>query len=77
MIENTGVRRGQYYAQPSRLRPRPLVWTVCAIFRDSLEIPHARLESLDEPNTFKTVSCAALSNRRQYELLAEPQTEPA
>jgi len=48
------------------------VWEVDAVVADIEGLPHAKLRALDDRHERRTVSCAALLDRREYEDLGGP-----
>ena len=72
MARRSKVREGQLYLQLPRDRASSRMWEVETIYEDAAHIPHARLVNIRDPLDTRTVSCGALTNRKDYELVADP-----
>jgi len=65
MTPDGRVRVGQRYI---KVDAGPAAWEVLAIFPGPLDMPHVRISSVEEPDTIRVVSVAALLDRRRYQL---------
>jgi hypothetical protein len=65
MTPDGRVRVGQRYI---KVDAGPVAWEVLAIFPGPLDMPHVRISSVEEPDTIRVVSVAALLDRRRYQL---------
>ncbi len=72
MTRRPKVREGQLYRKLFRDRASSRTWEVEIIYEDAALIPHARLVNIRDPMDTRTLSCGALTNRKDYELVADP-----
>ena len=68
------VKEGQRYTQRLRALQHASVWKVGSILSNDITVPHARLINVEDPRHTKTISCATLTNRVYYELVADSPT---
>lgn len=59
----SGVAVGQRYI---KIDAGPGAWEVVSIFAGPQDVSHARIASLEEPDTVRTVSIAVLTDRNRY-----------
>ncbi|MBM3585222.1 MAG: hypothetical protein FJX36_12605 [Alphaproteobacteria bacterium] len=63
------IRKGQRFCNADASF---IVWLVDGLMEDSAGVPHARLHRVNDPNTIKTLSIAALRDGRLYRPVGTP-----
>jgi hypothetical protein len=63
------IRKGQRFCNADASF---IVWVVDGLLEDSAGVPHVRLRRVNDPNTVKTLSIAALRDGRLYRPVGGP-----
>ena len=61
---SSGVKVGDLYR---KVDAGPAAWSVLSLFAGPHGVPHARIASVEEPDTVRTVSIAALTDASRYQ----------
>ncbi len=68
------IAAGQVYREAT---PPHRSWQVMRVVQSWLDVPHATIRRVDDPNTTKLISCPTLSDPRRYRIIAARQAVEA